>query len=302
MNVAEAVNKFLPIIVDNLRQGEDPTTVFRHISGRIYQGQVPSPELVKSVATEALKKIADLAGKDPGGKVTELASGARDALRQWALKAPSRAGEIAEAIKDNTSRISIKGCVDTLKGVAEALREGGMAEAEAFEAQLAEMAETVPLAREALQALGQNPAAAAATATAATGTATSLGGTSLGATLLSSLPAILAGLLVVGAVGAGGWMLTHWGKPSDEPVAAGPQSNRPRPTTPPATTMEPPVACGVAAPPPGFPYFFRGHATREDAIQDVKNNGRGRQFAITETCTSEEARQFGRYLVFWATP
>jgi hypothetical protein len=43
-----------------------------------------------------------------------------------------------------------------------------------------------------------------------------------GAAILPSAPALIAGVLVVGAIGAGIWMYANWGEPSDQPVQAGP--------------------------------------------------------------------------------
>ena len=134
------------------------------------------------------------------------------------------------------------------------------------------------------------------------GDALTAAGSAVTAALSSSMIlTILAGILVVGAAAGGLYMYSNWGKPSSDPVRPGLATAREHPSTPVALGQRA-LACGVKAPPPGFPYYFRGHRDRESALQDVKNNGKGRQFAITEACTPEEARQFGRYLVFFATP
>lgn len=49
-----------------------------------------------------------------------------------------------------------------------------------------------------------------------------------GLALLPSVPAIIAGLLVVLAIGAGVYMYTNWGKPESEPIQFGPAIDKPR--------------------------------------------------------------------------
>jgi hypothetical protein len=56
-----------------------------------------------------------------------------------------------------------------------------------------------------------------------------------GAVLLPSAPAIIAGILIVGAIGAGVYMHKNWGKPSSAPVAPGRAMEPHSPYSPPAT-------------------------------------------------------------------
>ena len=83
----------------------------------------------------------------------------------------------------------------------------------------------VPLAE--AEAMGAATAAGSEAAVAATGIASWF-----------TWPFIIAGVAIVGAVAGGGYMYTNWGKPSVEPVQAGPATlrDRPKPTFPAAST------------------------------------------------------------------
>lgn len=59
------------------------------------------------------------------------------------------------------------------------------------------------------------------------------------------------------------------------------------------------VACSVQNVPPGYPYYFRGQATRQDAIDDAINNGRGRPYVV---CQYDGAGDNNQYLIFFAQP
>lgn len=104
----------------------------------------------------------------------------------------------------------------------------------AYTAEVAAQAELATAAAEMGVPLAE---AAAMGTTAVTGTGAGTAAAT-GIAAWFTWPAILAGVAIVGAVAGGGYMYHNWGKPSVEPVKAGPAmlGNHPKPTFPAAAT------------------------------------------------------------------
>ena len=108
------------------------------------------------------------------------------------------------------------------------IRNATMASAKVIEAAYA--AELAAQAELATAAAELGVPLAEATATYGTGAAAS-GAASTGAAAAGTAigwPAILAGIAILGAVAGGGYIYTQWGKPSVDPVMAGPAMTAPR--------------------------------------------------------------------------
>ncbi|MFT3880560.1 MAG: hypothetical protein QM703_12965 [Gemmatales bacterium] len=117
------------------------------------------------------------------------------------------------------------------------LRNRTMASAKLIEAAYtAEVAAQAELATAAAE-LGV-PLAEAAAMGGTTAAGSGAAGAATGIAAWFTWPAILAGIAIVGAVAGGGYMYHNWGKPSVEPVKAGPAmlGNHPKPTLPAAAT------------------------------------------------------------------
>ncbi len=117
-------------------------------------------------------------------------------------------------------------------------------------------------------------------------------------------PAILAGLAIFGAIGGSIYMAKNWGKPSVEPVRAGPAMLTPRPASTPPTSTRVPERKGDAyylyvVNTSGWSYYIgRPEDVEGKASKSFQDGGTGdqpiqfRRLVETKFNSSNEAREY----------
>lgn len=114
-----------------------------------------------------------------------------------------------------------------------------------------------------------------------------------GFALAASAPAVIAGILVVAAVGVGVTMAREWGKPSVEPVRAGTAMSKSRPSLPVPLHQSQPAAGGgayflYAVETSGWSFYIGRSADVEGrAAGSFPDGGHGKQPVAFKKLTSE---------------